>query len=134
MPHHISGEILQLIVRLSREGHREVDTPRITVVTQGAFTMILERVGQTGCPTQRPFGHYHKISHPVKTNIFPEVKSPWTSPVSEYHHPASSCCEISFSQDGTMPYTVFSVSSAPPAVCKTWSCWGYPPRAKLYLH
>ena len=37
MPRNISGEILQLIIRLFREGRRQFDIARITGVTQGAI-------------------------------------------------------------------------------------------------
>ena len=40
IPCHISTEILQLIVRLSREGHRQVDIALITGATQGAISEI----------------------------------------------------------------------------------------------
>ena len=49
-PRHIKGEILQPIVRLSRERRWQVDIARIAGVTQGAIKTILKRVRQSGSP------------------------------------------------------------------------------------
>ena len=55
---------MQLIVRFSCEGHRQIDIAQITGVTQGAISKILKRVRQTGSPNQRPLGHRQSISTP----------------------------------------------------------------------
>ena len=62
MPRHISGEILQLIVRVSREARRHIGIAWITGVTQGAISKFLKRMRQTGAPNQRPIGHRQRIS------------------------------------------------------------------------
>ena len=118
MPWHISGEILQLIVRLSRKGRRQVNIAWITDVTQGAISKICSRYGRLDFLIGYLLAIAKGFPHPTKTNICWEwcvliglyqvlVKSPnnsshWTSPVSAYHHPASSWCKI-FSQACTMP-------------------------------
>ena len=64
MPHYISGEILQLIIRLSHEGCRQVEIARITGVTRGVINMIFKRARQTESPNQRLLGHRQSISTP----------------------------------------------------------------------
>ena len=66
MPCHIWDEMLQLIVRLSREGRRQVYVTRIMVATQVVIGKILERAWQTGSPNQRPLGHHQRTSTPRK--------------------------------------------------------------------
>ena len=56
MTRHISCEVLQLVVRLSREGHRQVNNARIMGVKQGAISKILKRDWQTEYPDQSPLG------------------------------------------------------------------------------
>ena len=62
IPHHISGEKLQLIVRLSREGHWQVDIDQIMCLTQGYICKILRWTRQTGFPVQMSLGHHQSIS------------------------------------------------------------------------
>ena len=58
MTGQISGEILQVIVRLSRERRRQRDITRIMGVTEGTISKILRAAWRAGFPNQRPAGHH----------------------------------------------------------------------------
>ena len=78
-----------------------------------------------------PFAKYfHTPGRPLlaaddaryKVSVKFQVKSPanssrWTSPVSAYHRPASSCCGISFSQARTM----FCLALVHRCLCHQWA-------------
>ena len=73
MPRHISGEILQHILRLSREGCWQVDIAWITGVMQNVVPKILKRAHQTWSPNQMPQGHHQRISTPRKDRYLPRM-------------------------------------------------------------
>ena len=50
VPRHMSGEILQLIMRRSCEGRRQGDVARITGVAQGTISKILKQTQPGDCP------------------------------------------------------------------------------------
>ena len=62
MPRHTSCEMLQIIVRRSCEGRRQVDIARITGVTQGEISKSLKSAWQTGFPKQSSLSHRQRIS------------------------------------------------------------------------
>ena len=66
MPRVISGELMQPVVWLSLEGHRQVDIARIMGVTQGTISDILKQARWTGSPNQRPLGYHQRISTPLE--------------------------------------------------------------------
>ena len=66
---HISGEVLQFYVRLSREGCQLIEIAWITVVIQDVISNILAHAWQTVSPNQGPLGIDKRFPHPRKTNI-----------------------------------------------------------------
>ena len=62
MARHIPPAIMQLIVRLSRQGRRQKAIAEITGVTQGAVSKILKRFRDTGNANQRPRGHRQRLT------------------------------------------------------------------------
>ena len=95
MPCHISGDILQLIVRLSREERRQIDSAWITSVTQSVISKIWSRCSTLDFPIRGLLAITKELPHPGRpiligddacfyVSLKSQVESPANGPLDRY--------------------------------------------------